>query len=185
MRRLLRPLVLLALLAAGCGGSDGGGVPSKAQQRKDLAGAPAVLAAVHAQAGDLLGGGTPAFRHRLAELRGRGVVVNKWASWCGPCRVEFPVLQRVSVRMGKQVAFLGLDSRDATQAARRFLAAHPTSYPSYVDPDEKVAAVIRAPRGMPITSFYDRSGRLVFQHAGPYRTDGALEADVRKYILDS
>jgi cytochrome c biogenesis protein CcmG, thiol:disulfide interchange protein DsbE len=186
MRRASTPLVLVAVLLGGCGGGSGAkDVPSRAQARQQLHGSPAALAGLHAQAGDLLGGGSPAFQRRMLALRGHAVIVNKWAAWCAPCRLEFPVLQRVSVKLGKQVAFLGLDARDRTAAARGFLRTHPTSYPSYVDPREAISRSQRAPEGMPITNFYDADGALVYQHAGPYTTDKALEADVRKYLPGS
>ncbi len=77
-----------------------------------LAGSPAVLASLHVQGNQLLSGGPTAFKARLKALRGHPVVVNEWASWCEPCQSEFPVFQRVSVRFGRQVAFVGLDARD-------------------------------------------------------------------------
>jgi cytochrome c biogenesis protein CcmG, thiol:disulfide interchange protein DsbE len=180
-----RAAALLALAAlAGCGASGGDRrVPSATEAREALAGAPPALAALHAQAGDVLGGGRAAFERRLRALRGHPVVVSKWASWCAPCRSEWPVWQRVSVTLGKRVAFLGLDARDPTAKARKYLRRHPVSYPSYADPRERISAAIPAPEGFPITSFFDRRGRLTYQHAGPYRSDAALVADVRRYAL--
>jgi cytochrome c biogenesis protein CcmG/thiol:disulfide interchange protein DsbE len=170
-RALVLPVLALALLVPACNDKQGS-EPSLKNARKELAGAPRALAALHAQANELLGGGVPAFRRRLASLRGRPVIVNKWGSWCAPCRFESPVLARVSVKLGKRVAFLGVDGRDHDDAARRYLKAHPLSYPSYTD----------RPQGFPITNFYDRRGRLVFQHAGPYAKDKALERDIAKYL---
>lgn len=178
------PLVLLLCVAvlAGCGGSAGGGAaPKLPEARQDLAGAPAVLAGLHRQASQILPGGAGAIAARLRALRGHPVVVNKWASWCAPCRFEFPVFQRVSVKRGKDVAFLGVVFRDGNTSARRFLTTHPLSYPSYSDPRGAIARAERTGEGVPITNFYDARGRLVYQHAGPYQSDAQLEADLKKY----
>jgi thiol-disulfide isomerase/thioredoxin len=114
---------------------------------------------------------------------GRPVLVNVWASWCGPCRFEFPYLQQVAARYGKQVGFLGVDSQDSNDAAGTFLSEAPVPYPSYTDPDQKIAESVGAGRGLPDTAFYDRRGRLVHLKQGPYDSRAELQADVEAYAL--
>lgn len=146
-------------------------------------GSPAPLAALHDQAGRLLSGGTRAFKARLTALRGHPVVINEWASWCEPCQSEFPVFQRVAVSYGRRVAFLGLDSRDVRGAATKFLRGFPVTYPSYVDPHQRIAGALGAVGGIPQTIYIDRAGKQQFDHAGPYETAAALERDIRFYLL--
>jgi cytochrome c biogenesis protein CcmG, thiol:disulfide interchange protein DsbE len=148
-----------------------------------LAGSPTVLASLHAQGNQLLPGGTAAFQARLRALRGHPVVVNEWASWCEPCQTEFPVFQRVSVHDGRQVAFIGLDSRDTNPAADAFLHRFPVTYPSYTDPSQQIASRLKAVGGIPQTVYFNRRGAQVFDHAGPYETAASLQADIRHYAL--
>lgn len=148
-----------------------------------LAGSPTPLAALHRQAGQLLGGGVPAFRARINALRGYPVVINKWASWCGPCQSEFPPFQTAAVRYGREVAFLGVNGKDHDPSARAFLQRFPVTYPSYTDPEEAIAAALQAPSYYPQTVYLDRHGKMVYDHAGPYLTAAALERDIRRYAL--
>lgn len=191
MNTRLRPLlalgalVLAALFHGGCGSSNDESGGSHPNYAKALAGAPAPLAALYKQANELLPGEEDAYKQRIAQLRGYPVVVNVWASWCGPCREEFPVLQKLSARYGKKVAFLGLNSEDSDDAAATFLREEPVPYPSFSDPDKDVAESLGATRGFPDTAFYDRAGELVYLKQGPYRDDSELEADLRRYALKS
>jgi cytochrome c biogenesis protein CcmG/thiol:disulfide interchange protein DsbE len=148
-----------------------------------LAGSPAVLASLHAQAGQLLTGGPGAFAARLKRLRGYPIVINKWASWCGPCQTEFPAYQRASIAYGRTVAFIGIDGKDADASAAAFLRRFPVSYPSYVDPREAIARSLRAAVYYPQTVYIDRGGAEVYDHDGPYETAAALEQDIRRYVL--
>lgn len=173
------------LAAAGCGSSEGGdyGGPHP-DYAKALAGSPAPLAALHRQANELLPGGTGAYEKRIAALRGYPVVVNVWASWCGPCRFEFPSLQDLSARYGKRVAFLGVNSEDSEDAAATFLGEDPVPYPSFSDPGGEIHDSLEA-RGFPATAFYGRDGELLFIKDGQYADRGALEEDIRRYALQS
>jgi thiol-disulfide isomerase/thioredoxin len=179
-------LALTALAMAGCGSSESGDYGgSHPDYGRALAGSPAPLAALHAQANQLLPGGTDAFQKRIASLEGYPIVANVWASWCGPCRFEFPVLQKLSARYGKRVAFVGVNSQDSEDAAKTFLAEAPLSYPSYTDPDKGLIESLGGLGGLPDTAFYDRSGKLLFLKQGAYAHDSELEADVRRYALKS
>jgi cytochrome c biogenesis protein CcmG/thiol:disulfide interchange protein DsbE len=184
-----------AVLLAGCGssgatGSAPGGAgpesaaPTPAATKKALAGSPAALAALHAQGSRLLDGGEDGFKGRLAKLKGHPVVVNKWASWCGPCRAEFPFLQKESIKSGRKVAFVGVNSNDSDGDANSFLGRFPLSYPSYKDPDLKVAAVFNGVQGFPTTAFYDSKGKLAYVHQGAYATEAKLAADIERYAAN-
>ena len=192
MRRLLVLLAaaaLVALLVVGlqqAGGQDDDGASTPAfdlaDAQRSLQGAPSELAGLHAQAAEVLEGGKSAFDRRLRALRGRPVVVNKWASWCGPCRSEFPHFQRVATARGKEIAFLGLNSGDKPQAARRFLEDFPVPFPSYSDPSEEIARAYEAAKFYPMTIFVDERGEIAYVHPGEYRSEADLEADIERYL---
>jgi cytochrome c biogenesis protein CcmG/thiol:disulfide interchange protein DsbE len=183
-------VALLALLAVGlvqlAGTSGSPTAPSRltlTQMRARLATSPAPLAALHAQSSELLSGGLSAVRARLQELRGYPVVVNKWASWCVPCRAEFGAFQRVAVTQGREVAFIGIDSGDSSRAdALAFLRSFPVSYPSYYDESGRAGQGITDSTFTPVTVFYDRRGRQYIRQ-GPYLSAAKLEQDVRHYAL--
>ena len=153
-----------------------------AAAREELADAPAPLAELHERANELLGGGPPAFRRQLAALEGHPVVINKWASWCGPCRAEAPILQRQAVEHGKRVAFLGVDWRDSSENARDFLGRHPLPFPSYEDRDGRIGEVLKLPDNIPATIFLDARGEVAYLHQGAYRSDADLAADIERYV---
>src|SRR3954451_21771223 len=177
-------VVVIGLTQAGGRGSPGrpAGSFDLATAKQDLEGSPAPLAALHAQSNELLDGDADAFDARLRRLRGHPVVINKWASWCGPCRAEFPIMQEVATRRGKEIAFVGLDARDKRPAAERFAASYPVPYPSYEDPGEQIARRLKAPSNFPVTLFLDAQGRTVFTHQGGYRSAADLSADIDEHL---
>jgi cytochrome c biogenesis protein CcmG/thiol:disulfide interchange protein DsbE len=185
-RAALAVAALLAILAvAGCGGSNNGNPDSRLteqQAKRSIPGAPPELAAIRSQANQLLDGGKDAFDSRLQSLRGTPVVVNKWASWCGPCRFEFPWFQSLASKRGGQIAFLGVNSNDSDGSAKQFLSELPLPYPSYSDPSLDIAQELGGPpQAFPTTTYYDRSGKAVFNHPGVYQHESDLVADVNRY----
>ena len=108
----------------------------------------------------------------VADLRGKAVVVNFWASWCIPCRDEAPVLQKTYERYRDQgLVVLGVDVNDFRQDARRFMKRYGLSYP--VVYDGKGSTVGKwGVRGFPETFFVDRTGKLVGE-----RIEGAVDIE--------
>jgi thiol-disulfide isomerase/thioredoxin len=176
--RLLAVSTALLIVLAGCGAEDPESTPADPAQFED---APAPIAALNDQANELLDGGADAFTARLDELKGHPVVVNKWASWCAPCRQEFPYFQRQSAQRAQNVAFVGVNSNDNDEDARNFLEEYPVPYPSYKDPSLDVAEVFKGQIAFPTTAFYDSKGKLAYVKQGGYASEGDLAADIERH----
>jgi thiol-disulfide isomerase/thioredoxin len=111
------------------------------------------------------------------------VVINEWASWCFPCRTEFPLFSQAAARYGKRVAFLGVNVSDSAGDARAFLRGHPVSYPSYADPRGAIASSFGTARGLPTTLYLGADGRREYVQAGQYGAGQALDADIERFAL--
>ena len=113
----------------------------------------------------------------LKELRGTPVVINFWASWCDPCRVEAPILQRGwrdARRRG--VLFVGINMQDIRQDARDFLRELGQDFPNVRDPSNRTSRRYGA-TGIPETFFISRRGDVVGHVTGTV-TDRQLSAGV-------
>jgi cytochrome c biogenesis protein CcmG, thiol:disulfide interchange protein DsbE len=184
---LIAAVALGIVVGGGDDGDGGAGTPESAltleEARQPLEGAPPELAALRDQANQILDEGPEGFEARLAALEGTPVVVNKWASWCGPCREEFPFFQEQAIERGDEIAFLGLLSDDGPDTGAQFLEELPLPYPSYLDPDKEIADSFSAGREFPSTLFIDASGEVVFTKLGPYTDEASLAADIDHYAV--
>lgn len=143
---------------------------------------PKELVALREQANEVIKVDVEGFEQVLADLEGIPVVVNKWASWCYPCREEFPAFQSQAIEREGEIAFLGLVSNDGPETAATFLEQLPVPYPSYLDPDSEIANELDAGREFPSTLFIDAGGEVVHLKRGPYADEAALAADIDRYL---
>jgi thiol-disulfide isomerase/thioredoxin len=127
-----------------------------------------------------LKGGRDGFESFVAK-QDKPVVVNKWASWCGPCRTEFPYFRDLARKHKGEVVFVGVNSNDNDGDARDFLADNPVPFKHFWDPKLEVAASFNGVQAFPTTAFYDRSGELAFVHQGGYQSEPQLEEDIERY----
>lgn len=182
LKRALFPGVIaaLALALGACGSDDSGSKPPDYSQLEKKA--PPPLADLYKQGDELLSGDSSEVQAQLDKLKGYPVVMNAWASWCGPCRSEFPIFQKTSAKLGTKVAFVGMNTDDSEAAAKTFLGERPLPYPSFVSDgwdltDEFVPGV----RGLPKTAFYDKTGERTHVDYLPYESVGQLQSDIEKY----
>ena len=101
-----------------------------------------------------------------ADLRGKPVVMNFWASWCAPCEDEAPLLRDAFETFGDEINFVGIDIRDARSDALAFVAEYGLDYPSVRDEDQAIYEDYGL-TGQPETFFIDAEGVLVEHVAGP------------------
>ena len=102
----------------------------------------------------------------LAQYKGNVVMINFWASWCGPCRQEMSLLESIYKKYNKMgFTMLGVNVEPNSNAANEWLKATPVSFPILYDRDSKVSKLYDV-AGMPSTVIIDRSGKLRVLHRG-------------------
>jgi thiol-disulfide isomerase/thioredoxin len=119
----------------------------------------------------------------LSDLRGKVVYLDFWASWCGPCRVSFPILEQLRAELGPQgfeVYAINVDEVEAD--AQRFLEEVPVSYPVVRDGSGATPQAWGI-LGMPTGYLIDREGVVRKVHQGFKKSDGAqLRTDIVKLL---
>lgn len=170
VRRFPRLLVVLLTLSLGALAACTGGTDAVDQtaggEFRFVSGTPTgqIIAAPDRKSAPVVAGTLLAGESwTLASQRGKVVVLNFWASWCGPCRVESPDFDKVSKATKAQgVEFVGVAVRDDKQKAMDFQQDHAISYPSLFDPPGKTVQAFRDLRvgGFPFTIIIDRQGRV-------------------------
>jgi peroxiredoxin len=142
--------------------------------RNRIAAIAAALAVALPVVAGSAGGPAPAFtlaarngaEVSLAQYKGQVVMINFWASWCGPCRQEMPLLESIYHKYGKMgFTLLGVNVEPDSQAANEWLKQTPVSFPILYDKDSKVSKLYDV-AGMPSTVIIDRSGKLRMLHRG-------------------
>jgi cytochrome c biogenesis protein CcmG/thiol:disulfide interchange protein DsbE len=118
----------------------------------------------------------------LSQLAGRPMVINVWASWCGPCKVELPLLARAHRQWDDRVAFLGIDAQDASAEAWKSLTAAGVEYAQLEDPEGRTRAPFGWHSGLPLTVFVDARGRMVGTERTAFRTYPEVMAAMHRHL---
>lgn len=104
-------------------------------------------------------------RVTLEDLRGRLVVLNFWATWCGPCRVEMPIFQDNHIRYSPDLTILGVNMQESSDAVQEFVNNFSLTYEILLDPNGEASSLYQV-NMLPNTFFIDRNGKILFHHIG-------------------
>ena len=108
---------------------------------------------------------------KLSELRGKPLIINVWASWCGPCRAEMGSLERLSRRFGgKQFNIIGISTDDDANAAAAFLRQSKITFDNYLDRNLVLENMLGAD-SIPLTILIDAQGRVLRKIRGSKEWD--------------
>lgn len=110
----------------------------------------------------------------IADYRGQWVLLNIWASWCKPCRAESPALDRFERKYRGKVAVVGVDTRDLSGDAMKFLREYRITYPQVRDASGDYADELKA-TGVPESLLIDPDGNLAAHYPGPFRDLAGVE----------
>mgnify|MGYP005851484619 CR=1 FL=1 len=156
--------IIVLLSAGGCGGGSGAASP--------LAGSPAPDFVLEDLQGEQVA---------LSGLRGTPVLVNFWASWCAPCRLEMPLLQAAAEKHGEgRLAVLGVNYGEEAETARSFLRENALTIRVVLDRDFAVSRLYRV-RGIPTSFFIDAEGIIAAVHVGMFN-QRQLDANLQKIL---
>jgi cytochrome c biogenesis protein CcmG/thiol:disulfide interchange protein DsbE len=114
----------------------------------------------------------------VARFRGKPLVINFWATWCGPCWEEHPVLNEAAVANDGRVQFLGVVFQDSEERITQFLRQRGHAYPTVVDQGGKTS-IAYGVGGIPETFFLDANGVIVAKHDGPLSQE-----QLQKYLTE-
>jgi len=107
----------------------------------------------------------------LSDYRGKPLIINVWASWCGPCRAEMGSLERLARRYGgRQFNVIGISTDDYRDRAQLFLRATGTTFSNYIDQQLLLEHMLGAQR-LPLTLLVDAQGRVLAKHVGAKEWD--------------
>lgn len=157
---VLTMLALVPALLAGCG---------RDQPASALIGTEALSAEDRGDALSIVGATLDGTPFDLADLRGKVVVLNSWASWCPPCEAEMPAFVNLANSADPEdVVVIGLNVSDELDAATAFMAEKGIEFPVIADPDGALLASIPGvpPKSLPSTVILDRDGRIATRIIG-------------------
>jgi peroxiredoxin len=120
---------------------------------------------------------------RLSELRGQVVMINFWASWCGPCRQEMPLLDELHARYSPMgFTMLGVNVEEDASKARALLDDLPVDFPILFDSNNEVSRVYDVV-AMPSTVLVDRDGNIRYVHRGYKPGDESKYQDMIRAVI--